>query len=105
MLRLALAILVMIVTINTLLITQTLKAFWGAETFRAQIPTIHLEGSFRLFVRAHRRMKWRKWAASVSFRGGVHRAVGGFGGVWVETHSRQKSMNVRILRGRYLRLM
>jgi hypothetical protein len=32
------------------------------------------------------------------------RAAGGFGSVWVETHSTQKSMNVRILRDRYLRL-
>jgi hypothetical protein len=34
----------------------------------------------------------------------AHWAAGGPGGAWVETHSTQKSMKVRILRGRYLRL-
>ena len=77
---LALASLAAIVTINAWLIIQTLKAARRAVAVQAQTVALPVA------------------------RCGTHRVAGGFGGAWVETHSTQKSMNVRILRGRYLRL-
>jgi hypothetical protein len=79
LLRLALGILTATVTINAWLIIQTLRAAWRAGAFQAQTTTIRPNRD-------------------------AHRAAGGSGGACVETHSTQKSMNVRILRGRYLRL-
>lgn len=76
LLWLALATLAEILTINAWLIIQALRAARRALAVQVSPATI-----------LH-----------------AHRASGGFGGVWLETHSTQKSMNVRILRDRYLRL-
>ena len=75
LLRLVLATLAAIVSINTWLIIRVLRA-----ALRAPVP------------------------ASPAVSCDAHRVAGGRGGAWVEAHSTQKSMNVRILRDRYLRL-
>jgi hypothetical protein len=77
---LAIATLTVIVTINAWLIIQLLRAARRAVAVPAQMVASRCVGS------------------------DAHRAAGGFGGAWVETHSTQKSMKVRILRDRYLRL-
>jgi hypothetical protein len=77
---LALATLAAIVTINAWLIIQALRA--ARRAVAVQAPTL----------------------ASPSVRSAPQRVAGGFGGAWVEAHSTQKSMKVRILRDRYLRL-
>jgi hypothetical protein len=80
LLRLVLATLAAIVSINTWLIIRVLRAALRAATPRAPVP------------------------ASPAVSCDAHRVAGGRGGAWVEAHSTQKSMNVRILRDRYLRL-